>query len=227
MINRQNYTARIELKKKNRLTAGLVSERYPQVDAMVINMTYYQNVSNPILMLRTINVLPRDYAYFKMDCMIKGCTDGGFDLTRVIADLIKNNKKSGSGTMNCKGKNDMIASGHASISYEITITYIASGKKAVVVQPALEKSAEKKPVAKSPVAIKTNGKKPAEKKTSAKKPSVKKLVPKNPVAKKTNGKKPAIKKISIRKPVAKKMSSKTPAAKKTSIKKPVKTSRRT
>lgn len=217
MISRQNYTARIELKKKNRLTAGLVSERYPQVDAMVINMTYYQNASNPILMLRTINVLPRDYAYFKMDCMIKGCTDGGFDLTRVIADLIKNRKKSGSGTMICKGKNDMIASGHASISYGISITYIHAGKKSFVVQPVRQLPTETKPNLKDTVSTKTDEKRPA-----AKKPAVKK-----PVTKKTNGKRPALKKISIKKPVAKKMSSKKPAAKKTSIKKPVKTSRRT
>ncbi len=119
----QNYIKRKELKKQNRLAAGLVSECYPEVSGIVIHMTYYQKAPNPILMVRTVNFFPTSYAYFKMECMIKACVNGGFDLTLVIADLIKNHKKSEEGKMACSGENDALAYDHTSISYEISIQY--------------------------------------------------------------------------------------------------------
>jgi hypothetical protein len=90
---------------------------------MVINMTYYQKGANPILMLRTINVIPTDSAYFNMECMIKGCVNGGFDLSRVIAKMVKAHKKVGKGKLKCRGKTDVDSSDHASIEYEIGIQY--------------------------------------------------------------------------------------------------------
>lgn len=123
MAHRQNYIARMELNKKNRLAAGLVSDMFPEISGMVINMTYYQKGVNPVLMLRTINVLPTGYAYFNMECMIKDCSNGGFNLTSAIADMVKNHKKSGKGTLSCNGNNEALASDHASVSYVISIQY--------------------------------------------------------------------------------------------------------
>jgi len=126
MPNKQNYMARMELNRQNRLASGLLSERFPGVSGMVINMTYYQKGANPVLMLRTINVLPSDSAYFNMECLIKGCVDGGFDLTSVIKDMVKTRKKVGRGKLVCCGKTDSNAPDHASVEYEIAIRY---GKK--------------------------------------------------------------------------------------------------
>ncbi|MGO9611902.1 MAG: hypothetical protein ACLPX5_02590 [Dissulfurispiraceae bacterium] len=123
MAQRQNYVARMQLNKKNMIAAGLVSERFPGVSRMVIKMTYYQKVSNPVLMVRTVNVLPTGYVYFKMECMVKGCVNGGFDLTSIITNMVKKRKKSGEGSMVCSGKSDPVPPGHASISYEINIEY--------------------------------------------------------------------------------------------------------
>jgi hypothetical protein len=58
-----------------------------------------------------------------MDCVIKGCTDGGFDLSQVIGNLVKNRKKTAKGKIACNGKIDAEASEHASISYIVTIQY--------------------------------------------------------------------------------------------------------
>lgn len=113
----------MELNKQNRLAAGLLSERYPQVSGIVINMTYYQKGSDSILMLRTVNVIPADFAYFNMECVNKGCLEGGFDLTSVIASMIKARKKAGKGKLTCCGKIDTRASDHASVVYEIGIEY--------------------------------------------------------------------------------------------------------
>ncbi len=127
MISRQNYILKKkklkEIKEKNKLAAGLVSNHYPEVSTIVICMTYYRKAPNPVLMVRTVNFYPTSYAYFKMKCMVKNCVNGGFDLTLVIANMINNHEKSCIGKMSCSGQNDALGSDHASISYEISIQY--------------------------------------------------------------------------------------------------------
>jgi len=123
MMQRTNYLAMKELKKEKRLAAGLVSERFPDVSGMVIYMTYYREVTSQVLMLRTVNFYPSSYAFFNMECMTKGCINGGFDLSPVIDNMIKNHKKSEKGKMVCNGENDKLAPHHASVSYKISIKY--------------------------------------------------------------------------------------------------------
>lgn len=123
MANKQQHSAKAELNRQNKLAAGLVSERFPKVSSIVVNMTYYQKGINPVLMVRTVNLLPTNYAYFNMECMIRDCVGGGFDLTPVITRMVKDLKKSAKGKLDCKGKNEGLAADHASIEYEITVKY--------------------------------------------------------------------------------------------------------
>ena len=113
----------MELNKQRMLAAGLVSECFPEVSDIVVHMTYYQQAINPVLMVRTVNFWPSRHAYFNMDCMIKGCNDGGFDLTSVVSDMVKNHKKSEKGKLLCKGNTDTPTPNHASIAYQITVKY--------------------------------------------------------------------------------------------------------
>lgn len=106
MANRSKYSAKMDLKKQNRLLAGLISERFPEVSSIIINMNYYQKGTNPIFMERTINMLPTSDAYFKMDCMIRGCDGGGFDLTQTVADMAKNLGKAKKGALVCSDQTD-------------------------------------------------------------------------------------------------------------------------
>ncbi len=129
MAQRQDYIKKMELKKQARLKAGLLSDKYPNVSGIVIHMTYYHNSENPILMERTVNVFPSSYAYFLMECMIKTCEAGGFNLSRIISKHIKQKKKVARGKMVCKGKIDNAALDHGSISYEINIKYGRRAKK--------------------------------------------------------------------------------------------------
>ena len=125
MAHKQNYIERMELNKQQKITSGLVSERFPKVSGIVIQMTYYHKAANPVLMVRTVNVIPTGYAYFNMDCMIKDCVDGGFDLTPVITHMVKQHKKLEKGKLVCngRGRDHALASDHASITYEIKIQY--------------------------------------------------------------------------------------------------------
>ncbi len=129
MNSRQNHLEKQELLKKNKLAAGLVSERFPGVSEIVFRMTYYQKSSQPVLMVRTLNFIATDFAYFRMECMRDECTNGGFDLTSVVASLVRSKKKTIKGKISCSGKNETLAPNHASIAYEITIQS-DNGKKA-------------------------------------------------------------------------------------------------
>jgi hypothetical protein len=123
MAHKQNQFAKMDLKKQQRVAAGLVSDRFPEIRDMVIYMTYLRKGLNPVLMLRTVNISPTAYAYFNMDCMIKGCVDGGFDLTPVITEMVKKHQKLKKGNLECCGKNAELGSDHANIAYEVTITF--------------------------------------------------------------------------------------------------------
>src|SRR5574340_615560 len=102
MTQRQNFALKKELLKEKKSAAGLVSERFPEVSGMVIQMTYIRTGSNPVLMLRTLNIFPTAYAYFNMDCMISGCTNGGFDLSPVIKEMVNKHSGMKKGTLACK-----------------------------------------------------------------------------------------------------------------------------
>jgi len=118
----------MELKRQNKCAAGLISERFPEVTDIAIHMSYYQNGSNPLLMVRKVNIFPTSYAYFKMDCMIKGCEGGGFDLTPVVKGMVKERKKEKKGALDCRGKLEDLAGDHARVEYEIVIRYGKSSR---------------------------------------------------------------------------------------------------
>jgi hypothetical protein len=123
MVNRKNYFANRELDKQRKIAAGLVSDRFPKVSSIVVKMTYHQQLSNQVFMVRTVNFSPTSYAYFKMECLTKNCINGGFEFTSAISKLIKNRKKSGKGKLVCHANNDYLYSGHVRVSYEISIRY--------------------------------------------------------------------------------------------------------
>ena len=126
MTYKPSYKEKQEIARSNQLAAGLVSERYSGVSSIVFHMTYYQSTLNRLLMTRTLNFLPCNYAHFHLNCMREECTDGGFDLAPVVADMVKKRKNSTKGKIFCHGKNKMAGLGgltHASLSYEINIKY--------------------------------------------------------------------------------------------------------
>jgi len=123
MAHRQDHIKKMEQKKQARMAAGILSDRFPKVSGIVIHMTYFHKAENPVLMERTVNFFPNSNAYFNMECMIKGCEEGGFDLTRFVKKQIKDHKKILKGKLVCKGKNGENSSEHSSIAYEINVKY--------------------------------------------------------------------------------------------------------
>jgi hypothetical protein len=121
MRNRQTYREKREQEKSALLASGLVSERHAGVASIEFRMTYYKRGMDTVLMTRTLNFSPTDYAGFHLKCMEDGCEHGGYDLAPIVAGLAKARKRSVKGKILCRGTNHPV--GHASISYEVLIEF--------------------------------------------------------------------------------------------------------
>jgi hypothetical protein len=120
MTNSEKNAARRE-KTQQKLESGLISEHFPKVSSIVIDAINSYGERNPITVLRTLNFWPSSYAYFNIECLSKGCLDGGFDLDQVITMMVRSHKDSGEGEIVCDGNN--ISSDHSNFHYKINIRY--------------------------------------------------------------------------------------------------------
>jgi len=121
MRSKISYKEKLGIEKSALVAAGLISERHAGITGIEFHMTYYKSGQNTVLMKRTLNFTPRDYADFNLKCTEYGCTDGGFNLGPVVADLVEHRKRSCKGKIFCRGTN--YPRGHASIDYEVSIHY--------------------------------------------------------------------------------------------------------
>lgn len=113
----------MEQKKRDMMSAGLISGRFPEVAKIVFHMTYYEKASDSVLMVRTLNFIPTDYATFHMDCTREECKKGGFDLNPIVTSLVRSRKKTMKGKLFCHGKSEALRIGHSSIDFKIDIQY--------------------------------------------------------------------------------------------------------
>ena len=117
-MNSRKSAARTE-RLQQRIDAGFVANHFPDVASIVINMTYNQKGIQKSLP-RTVNFFPSSYALFRVDCLSKGCIDGGFDLTQVITAMIRNRRETTKGDLSCEGGPSL---DHSAIVYEVAIQY--------------------------------------------------------------------------------------------------------
>lgn len=121
MNNSRNQKNEAKLERmQQKKDAGFVAKRFPDVAGIIINMMYNQKGLKGIL--RTLYFYPNSYAFFRVDCLSRGCVDGGFDLSQVINTMVRDHRIEGKGTLGCEA-NDPSAT-HADISYEVAIQYI-------------------------------------------------------------------------------------------------------
>jgi len=118
MNNRKN-AARTE-RLQQRVLAGFVSARFPEVKSIVISMMYNRSGIAKSLP-RTVNFFPDSSAFFRIDCLSKDCVEGGFDLTQVLNSMIRNRREAAKGQLSCEGKG--ASADHSDIVYEVDIKY--------------------------------------------------------------------------------------------------------
>jgi len=123
MAKRCNQAAEILLHRQNRFDAGPMSALFPDVSSLIIRMEYFGREAAAPVMTRTVNFSSSAHAYFHMSCMMRGCQKGGFDLTDIITDMIRNHKRTNKGMLACEGTGKDITPAHVMIHYEISMTY--------------------------------------------------------------------------------------------------------
>jgi hypothetical protein len=121
-MNNNKHTAMMERKQeimRQRREAGSVATRFPEVASIIMNMTYKQNGSRSIP--RTFHFAPNSDAFFVVNCLRQDCVDGGFDLTHVITEMVRNRRVDAKGALGCKGTDS--STSHSDIVYEVAIQY--------------------------------------------------------------------------------------------------------
>lgn len=117
-MNSRKTAARTE-RLQQRIDAGFVANHFPEVASIVIKMMYNHKGMQKSLP-RTVNFFPSSYALFRVDCLSKGCIDGGFDLNQVITAMIRNRRETTKGDLSCEGGP---SPEHSAIVYEVAIEY--------------------------------------------------------------------------------------------------------
>lgn len=122
MTYREKCDARLE-KTQQRLDAGLISKRFPDVSSIVVDMKHHREGIARILVLRTLNFSSDSHAYFHVECLNRDCKDctEGFDLEQVVTAMVRSHAFSRGGELDCKGNG--LTSGHVNIDYTVTIQY--------------------------------------------------------------------------------------------------------
>jgi len=119
MTNKERQAAKYE-KKQQKMDAGLMSELFPEVAGVVIEMEYKQKGIRDFVP-RTVNFYPGSYAFFRVDCLNKDCLEGGFDFTGIMHSMVRSRSRMSRGKLDCE---EGAAISHSSISYMVTIQYV-------------------------------------------------------------------------------------------------------
>jgi hypothetical protein len=115
---------------QEREDAGLISQRFPEVSNIVVDMQHNKKGLSAVHLLRTLNFFSDSHAYFRVECLNRDCKDctEGFHLDQVVAAMVRNHTSSKEGELNCEGNG--ITSRHVNISYKVTIQYNAFPQRA-------------------------------------------------------------------------------------------------
>lgn len=92
---------RREQSRRKRLAAGTLDEKYPDVARVRIELSF-PDTAGPAPVRQLHDMYPAAPAYFDFACPYGDC-DGGFDLNKPAASLMKNSTVRAEGTIECSG----------------------------------------------------------------------------------------------------------------------------
>lgn len=118
MIN-SRYAARLARIEEER-EAGILAARFPEVEKIIVTMTHLQRDIKSIVRNRWFS--PSSHAFFKMSCLSRDCIDGGFDMSRIITEMIRSRSRVRKGELDCEGNEPKACPAH--VAYEIAIAYL-------------------------------------------------------------------------------------------------------
>jgi hypothetical protein len=108
---------------QERQDAGLISQRFPEVSRIVVDMEHNRKGISAIHLLRTLTFFSDSHAYFRVECLNRDCKDctDGFHLDQIIAAMVRSRTSARAGELHCEGNG--ITSRRVNISYKVTIQY--------------------------------------------------------------------------------------------------------
>ena len=92
---------RREQSRRKRAAAGTLDDQFPAVARLRVELSFPETVG-PAPARQLHDMYPPAPAYFDFACPYGDC-DGGFDLNKVAASLMKNSTPHADGTIDCSG----------------------------------------------------------------------------------------------------------------------------
>ncbi len=118
MISTRNAARQARIQEERE--SGSVAERFPGVEKILVTMTYWDLGIKPIVRNRWFS--SSSSAFFKIGCLSKDCVDGGFDMDRIITQMIRIRSRTTTGELDCEGNDPKACPAH--VAYEIAIAYL-------------------------------------------------------------------------------------------------------
>ena len=131
-------SARLEALRERQREAGLVSERYPQVEEITLETVFHDTDGRPV-QRRIKHVTGESFALFELRCPIEGAL---ISLNDVVREVIEKHGRRRSGAIECRGdgeENGIVMPAH-SMDYVVRIRYHRA-RKASPKKTARSKSA--------------------------------------------------------------------------------------
>ncbi len=120
MNRRAKLAATKAEKKQQKLEYGSVSTLFPKVSKITISMKYAKTgVLDPLS--RMVNFTRDSAAIFKVSCLCSECPDSGFDFSKIIKTMVKDQKATAKGAISCE---NCPAPECADVAYTTTIKYL-------------------------------------------------------------------------------------------------------
>jgi hypothetical protein len=82
---------------------GTISELYPEIARILLFAAFEEADSESEPNYQQIIFTPQSEAIFRLDCSREECVGGGFDLTKVVAEMVKNRESRVHGKLACEG----------------------------------------------------------------------------------------------------------------------------
>lgn len=114
-------SARLEALRERQREAGLVSERYPQVEEITLETVFHDTDGRPV-QRRVRHVTADSFALFELRCPIEGAL---ISLNDVVSEVIQRHGRRRSGAIECTGDSDesgIVMPAH-SMDYVVRVKY--------------------------------------------------------------------------------------------------------
>lgn len=116
-----------EDRRRGYMNAASLREQFPHVEQVVLQLSFTDQSGMSTYSAQTLTYSPAANTFFDIPCPSSVCTDGGFDLRRVVSSLVSRGGSETSGKLDCMGRqsSDQNDTHRAllQLDYRVNVTY--------------------------------------------------------------------------------------------------------